>query len=75
VPVFFDPAHSAMNAIRLAGMLLSRVPKICQEGITFQAAEFDASVKPRSAHGRCVAASHAGQRKTHRVAVSSNFFS
>jgi hypothetical protein len=36
VTVFFDPARSAMNASTLVGMLLSRVPKICQDGIVFQ---------------------------------------
>ena len=33
VTVFFDPARSATNASRPAEMLLSRVPKMNQDGI------------------------------------------
>jgi hypothetical protein len=51
VTVFYDPARSAMNASRFAGMLLSRVPKMCQDGIDFQVAASDGSVMPRSAQG------------------------
>ena len=57
VTVFFDPARSAINASRLAGMLLSRVPKMNQDGMAFQAATSDTSVMARSAIGRCVRAS------------------
>jgi hypothetical protein len=36
---------------------LSRVPKMNQDGMAFQAATLDASVMARSAIGRCVRAS------------------
>src|ERR1700687_2545239 len=35
VTVFFDPVRSAINASKLAGMLLSRVPKMNQDGNGF----------------------------------------
>jgi hypothetical protein len=83
VTVFFDLARSAMNASRLTGMLLSRVPKMNQDGMAFQAGTGMTDENDRAVNsiedGRYVGgiAAHAAQRvrsRDHLVSLGEQQF-